>query len=134
MGVNFYDLDFCIEKELGLDVNEIFKQKGEEFFRNKESQILLNWQKSGVIATGGGVVLRPENINYLKSSDHVVIWLNPTWNVIRSRLVNSYRPLVLSRSENELFNLWGSRQHLYEDCADYIYEGRELNQLIDLIK
>ncbi|MCF7794156.1 MAG: shikimate kinase [Candidatus Cloacimonetes bacterium] len=131
--LDFYDLDCAIEKKAGLDVNDIFARKGEEYFRKLESKILLNWRKSGIISTGGGIVLETKNRDFLKKSQNKIIWLNPKWEIIRSRIVNSYRPLVLDRSEMELFSLWSERQPFYEECADILFEGTELKELIKLL-
>lgn len=133
LSLDFYDLDFEIEKKAGLDVNNIFALKGEEFFREIEAEVLQNWNQPGVIATGGGVVLKKENRDMLKKSANQVIWLNPRWEIIRSRIVNSYRPLVLNRSEMELYMLWSERLPFYRECAQVIFEGTELQDLIALL-
>lgn len=131
---NFYDLDCCIENQTELNVNEIFQQKGEDYFRRIESEILLSWNKEGVISTGGGVILQKQNRDFLKSEENLVIWLNPDWNIIRSRIVNSCRPLVLNRSEQELLQLWDDRRHLYQECADLIFTGTDLRELLEALK
>lgn len=126
----FYDIDREIEKKANLDVTGIFQQKGEEHFRELESEVLLNWNKDGVIATGGGIIESERNREFLKSKKNKIIWLNPSWEIIRSRIVNSYRPIVIERTEDELFELWDKRVHLYKECADLIYDGSSLEGLI----
>lgn len=130
--MDFFDLDFKIEKKVGMDVNEIFSTKGEKFFRQEESQLLLNWDKPGIISTGGGIVLAEKNREYLKSAEQV-IWLNPSWEIINSRLENSYRPLVLERTIDELHELWTQRYHLYQECTDLIFTGNDLQDLLKLL-
>ncbi len=130
--LDFYDLDYAIENEAALDVNNIFQKKGEKYFRQVESDILLNWMKRGVIATGGGVVLKEKNRDFLKSDEHKVVWLCPKWDVIYSRIANSYRPMVLDRTKDELFKLFCEREPLYEECADVTFAGTDLNELIRL--
>ena len=129
----FYDIDLEIEKKANLDVTEIFRQKGEEHFRELESEVLLNWDKDGVIATGGGIIESERNREFLKSEENKIIWLNPSWEIIRSRLINSYRPIVVERTEDELFKFWDKRVHLYKECADLIYDGSSLEGLIKKI-
>lgn len=121
----FYDIDLEIEKAVNMDVNKIFLEKGENFFRKKESEILLNWKNDGVIATGGGIICNEQNREFFKNPDHLVIWLNSSWEKIHSRLQNSYRPMVLNRSEEELFELFEKRLEFYEECADIIFYGHE---------
>ena len=126
----FYDIDLEIEKKVNLDVTGIFQQKGEKYFRKLESEVLLNWDKDGVVATGGGIIEAEINREFLKKEKHEVIWLNLSWEVIRSRIINSYRPIVIERTEDELFKLWDRRFHLYKECADLIYDGSSLEELI----
>jgi len=131
--LEFYDIDLEIEKKAELPVNEIFSDLGEPKFREIESEILLNWKKAGVVSTGGGIILNIKNREFLKKTDNQVIWLNPSWDVIRSRIANSYRPIVIQRTEDELFQLWDERQHLYKECADLIFEGSDLFELKKLL-
>ncbi|MCF7859483.1 MAG: shikimate kinase [Candidatus Cloacimonetes bacterium] len=128
---DFYDVDREIEQHAKLDVNDIFKLKGEKTFREIESKILKNWDKMGIISTGGGIVELPENRKIFQSKK--TIWLNPPWQIIKSRLLNSYRPLVLERSEDELYKLWYNRQDLYRECADIEFTKSEINDLLNLL-
>ena len=90
----FYDMDIEIEKQQHLKIKEIFKQKGEPFFRELESKLLLNWDNEGIIATGGGVVESNINREFLLSEDKIVVWLNPVWTRILKHLERSEkRPL-----------------------------------------
>ena len=129
----FYDIDLEIEKKANLDVNDIFKKMSEKHFRQIETEVLLHWNKPGVIATGGGIVEKEENRKFLKQELHKIIWLHTSWEIIRSRIVNSYRPIAVERTESELFTLWDQRLHLYKECADIVYTGNSLEELYDLI-
>jgi len=67
----FFDLDALIERECGESVSAIFARCGEEFFRSCESRILAQvaqTEGNAVIATGGGVVIKPENRSLIRSS------------------------------------------------------------------
>ena len=133
LNTRFFDIDLEIEKKLELQVNDIFSNLGEAKFREIESDILQNWKSNGVISTGGGIILDKKNRKILKKEDCKVIWLNPSWEVIRSRIVNSYRPIVLQRTEDELYQLWADRHLLYKKCADIIFEGNDVNELKKLL-
>ena len=73
---NFFDIDTCIEKDLGIKITEIFKYKGEQFFRDIEEKTSLNLlkKKDAVIALGGGAFMNKkirdevkfENLDQLK--------------------------------------------------------------------
>lgn len=132
--LNYYDIDLEIEKRVELDVNQIFKEKGEDYFRKIENQILLQWDRSGIISTGGGIIQNSQNRKFLIDETNLVIWLNPSWKKVKSRIINSYRPLVLNRSVDELFELYESRIPYYEECADLQYNGSQVEALADLIK
>jgi shikimate kinase len=130
---SFYDIDLEIEKKAALPVNEIFSIHGEKYFRKLESDVIQNWKIEGIIATGGGIVLDKKNREFLKQTRHKVVWLNPSWEIILSRIENSYRPIVLDRTNHELYRLWEERQIYYEECADIIFAGSELSELIDIL-
>ena len=131
LNLDFSDLDREIEKEAELDVNDIFKLKGEKIFRELEAGILRNWSKPGIISTGGGIIELQENRDIIKTKK--TIWLNPSWQIIRSRILNSYRPLALERSEDELFKLWDQRKVLYKQCADIEFTKSSLDDLLELL-
>ena len=131
LNIKFHDIDREIEREAKLDVNDIFKLKGEKVFRELESRVLKNWNKSGIISTGGGIVELQKNRDIIKIKK--TIWLNPSWQIIRSRILNSYRPLVLDRGENELYKLWDQRKELYRQCADIEFTKNSLDDLLDLL-
>lgn len=131
LNLDFHDIDREIEKKAELDVNDIFKLKGEKTFRELESEVLKNWNKPGIISTGGGIIELQENRNIIKTKK--TIWLNPSWQIIRSRILNSYRPLILERSEEELYKLWDQRKELYRQCADIEFTKSNLNDLIKLL-
>ena len=131
LNLDFSDLDREIEKEAELDVNDIFKLKGENIFRELEAAILRKWNKPGIISTGGGIIELRENRDIIKTKK--TIWLNPSWQIIRSRISNSYRPLALERSEDELYKLWDQRKELYKQCADIEFTKSSIDDLLELL-
>jgi len=129
--VAFYDLDGEIEKEQQMDINKIFKQKGEVYFRKKESEILLRSDINGVIATGGGIVESSINRKYLISDEHVVIWLNPEWSLILEHLKGSIkRPLYNDLSTEKILEIWEKRLELYKECADIVINDPNVDTLL----
>ncbi len=131
LNLDFHDIDREIEKEAELDVNDIFKLKGEKVFRELESRVLTNWNKQGIISTGGGIIELQQNRDIIKTKK--TVWLNPSWQIIRSRVLNSYRPLILERSEDELYKLWDQRKELYRQCADIEFTKSSLDDLLELL-
>ena len=86
LGREFTDTDSEIVARAGMEIPEIFRTKGEEGFRDIESEVLKDVvRRSGiVVATGGGAILREENVNALRQNCKVFFldrdpdWLTPT--------------------------------------------------------
>ncbi len=118
------DMDTFIEKQEGMTVREIFNEKGEAYFRGLETQAAKSLSESGnkIIATGGGVVLNPENMAYLKQNG-IVLFLDRSPEMILKRINLAKRPL-LAENQNHLFELDRKRRPLYEKYADLTVKGQ----------
>ncbi len=93
---DYIDLDDLIEDKEGMKIVEIFKLKGEAYFRKVEKEIVSNIssQAGKVIACGGGVVLDEENVKNLKNNG-LLICLRAKADVILERTKNyRHRPLL----------------------------------------
>ena len=89
------DIDHEIEKVAGNDIPSIFDEQGEESFRDYEAQVLMTTAglNDTVIPCGGGIVTRPENVEFLK--DQLTIWLDVSPAEAAARLEHSdHRPLL----------------------------------------
>jgi shikimate kinase len=92
----FFDTDALVEQVAGCSIAQIFAEQGEAHFRELETQVLA--QLSGytrlVIATGGGIVLRPKNWSYLHHG--LTVWLDVAPELIWQRLSRDpgQRPLL----------------------------------------
>lgn len=109
----FVDTDAEIELRAGKPIPQIFEQDGEEAFRRLETQVLADvTSRSGcVIATGGGVVTRPENHPLLKQNGRIVFLERPV-----ELLSRKGRPL--SSSEEAVRKLYAERLPLYLAVSD----------------
>ncbi len=122
----FLDTDEMIVKAEGMTINEIFAQKGEEYFRFLETQTLkeLGMQKNRfVLSVGGGTPLRAENRPFLHKAG-CVIYLKPSIDTLEKRLKNdTHRPL-LHQGEGTLLEkitrILEVRDPLYREAADVI--------------
>jgi shikimate kinase len=122
LGFDVLDTDKMIEESQSRSINEIFATEGEESFREMESLILgnlLGKTDRSVISTGGGIVIREENIKELKSIG-IVFWLDAGVDSILDRVSgNRDRPLLKTENPREkIVNLLSEREPLYERCAD----------------
>jgi len=94
LGYRFFDTDSVIERVAGQSIRQIFAT-GEAEFRQLETQVLaeLSAYTRLVIATGGGIVSRPQNWSYLRHG--LIIWINVPVEVLQSRLSqDTSRPLL----------------------------------------
>jgi len=131
----FHDLDDMIELQEGCSIKELFPLKGEAYFRQAESYLLLNLQEQGIIATGGGIVIKPENREFLNLNDKITIWLNPGWEILNKRLLETdMRPLTEQLDQDQLYDLWQKRLPLYKDCADIVVNDPDPEKLLRSLK
>lgn len=121
LGFKFVDVDELIERTTGMEISEIFSKFGEPRFRDIETEMIkLITQKTGqVIATGGGVVLRDENMELLKENG-VIFCLEAPENVIFERVKHTKnRPLLqVENPEEKIKELLQMRMPLYKK-ADF---------------
>lgn len=104
--VPFFDLDSVIEENEGKAITAIFAEKGEEYFRMLEKDVLYMLTESHenfVMATGGGTPCFFNNIDYMKSRG-TTIWINSSIDTLHNRLVKEkdQRPLVANIPDSEL--------------------------------
>lgn len=123
------DLDAEIERRERMKIQEIFRQRGENIFRDLESAALTQLldQDGLVVATGGGVLGRPENRTLIHSIG-CVVYLRTPFAVLQRRLKSSSeRPLVKEQPDwNALESLLLSRTPFYE-MADLIVDTNNKN-------
>ena len=127
---DYLDMDALIEKRLGMSITEFFAEKGEEAFRQIESEILADLlQRDQVVSTGGGVVISQRNRDLLKTnSDN--IYLKADFETLYHRIAadnDNQRPLFLNNSKEELAAIFQERQALYEEVASRILDVTELS-------
>lgn len=96
LNLTLIDADAEIEKEQGMTITNIFKKLGEPHFRDIEAAVIkrLSAMKSVVISTGGGAVLRRENIDNLRMNGLIIcLWADPE-TVLQRIKHDTSRPLL----------------------------------------
>ena len=121
----FFDMDNEIVARTGADIQWIFDMEGEEGFRARETRVLLELignDSSSVIATGGGIILRPENRAALKENGQV-IYLSATKEQLYERTrKDKNRPLLQVDNRREVIDqLVEKRDPLYREIADIVF-------------
>lgn len=96
LGYNFIDADDEIVKAEGMPITEIFAKKGEPYFRDLETKIIkeLSKRTNSVISTGGGAVLREENLSALREKGIIVLLTARAETIYQRTKGDSTRPLL----------------------------------------
>ena len=115
LNLKFIDVDNVIEKETGMKIKNIFKEKGENYFRNLEEKVTLKILKSNnnVISLGGGGFIN-EKIRKEVLNNNFSFWLNSEVKILLKRIKNSKkRPLAFNATDDEIINLIKKRSKIY---------------------
>ena len=127
LGVTFGDSDQVIEQRLGCSIRSYFDREGEEAFRDIEQQVLadlLAQRPYGVLATGGGAVLRPANRQALKTAQQVVYLRAFPEEILRRVKNDSKRPLLqVDDPLQKLRELFTQRDPLYRETAHCVVDA-----------
>lgn len=134
----FVDSDHVIEHQLGCSIREFFAREGEDIFRDVEQQVLddLTRTHHGVIATGGGAVLRESNRRHLHDRGQVVYLRSAPEDVYRRVRHDKARPLLqVDDPLARLRALFEARDPLYREAAHFVIEtGRpSASTLVNMI-
>ena len=142
MQLPFFDLDSVIIQKEQKSVAEIFYEKGEEYFRYLEKEILeelVLGEERFILSLGGGTPCFFNNIEFMKKNGKV-IWLNTSVDVLKQRLIKERmtRPMIKNVSEADLksyiIRKLGERKMYYEQADLMVHEeGIQLEPLIELL-
>jgi shikimate kinase len=121
-GLARIDTDEIVSSKFGLSIPEIFSMQGEERFRDSETETLrqLSPDRPSIIVTGGGIVLRPENVALLRRLG-IVVWLDADEETLFQRASRrGQRPLLQRPHPRKAFaELFRKRKALYRESADF---------------
>lgn len=130
LDMHFIDSDHEIQARTGVSIPTIFEIEGETGFRKREAQVIADLTKNTglVMATGGGVVLNPENRALLKANG-LVVYIDVSPEALCERIRHDKnRPLIqVADPLARLQELHAQRDPLYREVADMVVDGRRLN-------
>ena len=131
---NFVDTDSLIEQRCGMSIPDFFKTKGEQVFRQLETEVTreLSTCSSQVISTGGGLILNPENVAILNPVSHIFCLVASPEEVLRrvSKGNNGERPLLAGGSPLEtITSLLKKRKEAYNQFAQITTTGKTPTQV-----
>lgn len=137
LGYTFLDADDTLERAAGRTIPELFASEGEEGFRRLETQVLnqIACLQRLVVATGGGVVTRPENWGHLRQG--VVVWLDTPAPLLLERLQADPTPRPLLQTADpaaRLAELLDQRTPLYAQAdLRIVQDGRGPEAVADQV-
>jgi shikimate kinase len=126
----FFDLDTVITETEKKTIAEVFSEKGEEYFRYKEKEVLeelVNDHEEFILSCGGGTPCFFNNIEFMKRNGKVV-WLNTSIDILKDRLLKERmaRPLIRAIGDVQLkayiIRKLGERKIYYEQADVMVNE------------
>ena len=111
----FIDIDNLIEEQAGVSISELFKEKGEDYFRTLEQKITLEALKNigNVISLGGGGFIN-DKIRKEVLTNHFSFWLDWDISILHKRIKNSKkRPLAFKSTDLKIKQLIKKRSKIY---------------------
>ncbi len=136
LNLKLVDTDEEIVKKYGA-ICDIFATLGEPAFRNMETEVVKNVcaQSGLVVSTGGGCVLRAENVELFKNSGKIVYLLADLQTLTERVKNDNTRPLISGDSAVKLEKLLKERSPIYEACADLTVDtnGKSPKEIVENI-
>lgn len=133
----FIDTDVMVEEAEGISISELFRAKGEKYFRQCEARACADAaaMRGAVIATGGGAVLNGRNIDLLKATG-IIVYIERDISLILGADAEK-RPLFIS--ERHVRELYEARLPLYKRYADMTLINNDdpqitADRLLDLLE
>ncbi len=130
LGKDFRELDAEVEELEGMTIKEMVEQHGWDYFRDRETEIVKNAAigDNTVISTGGGVVIRSENMAALKETG-VCVYLRTPLNILLQRIGGEASKLPRLTNETtineEMSKVMEGRAPMYEEAADEIVDTEQ---------
>lgn len=134
------DIDELIVQEEKMSIEEIFKSKGEEYFRVVETEMIdrVSSLENQIISTGGGAILREINMFKLRNNGYIILLMGKIQTIVdnlnKSKIV---RPLLNNKINlyEDVKKLYSSRINLYRSTADMIIDvdNKDLSGVCDEI-
>ena len=134
LGMEEVETDELIIGQEGMPITQIFAEKGEPYFRQVETQVILRLQdRSGlIISCGGGVAMRQENVDNLRRGSRIVLLTASPETILKRVGHSTDRPLLNGHMNVEYISeLMEKRRPFYEAAADITVatDGRSADQI-----
>jgi len=138
LAIEFIDTDSAIEVSYGHKISDIFVDKGEEFFRDLEFNVLGQslMIENCVLSLGGGAPIAQRAQDLLKSADAPIFFLDVSLAVAAPRVgFNRDRPLLLGNPRAQWQSLAETRRPIYESLASFVIkvDAMSVEEVVDAI-
>ena len=137
-GMDTIEMDQVIVEREGMSISDIFAEKGEPYFRDVETKLLveIQSQENKVVSCGGGAALREQNVLEMKKSGYIV-FLTATPETILERVKDDdARPLLRGNKNVDFIReMLDKRKPKYEAAADIVVEtdGKDVKKICEEI-
>jgi shikimate kinase len=136
--IDFIDTDVAIEASYGHKISDIFVDKGEEFFRDLEFDVLGQslMIENCVLSLGGGAPIAQRAQELLKSANTPIFFLEVSLAVAAPRVgFNRDRPLLLGNPRAQWQSLAETRRPIYESLASFVIkvDAMSVEEVVDAI-
>lgn len=128
--MDIVEMDELISDRQRMSIPEIFEKYGEEYFRNLETNLLIELQKTSrtIISCGGGAAMRSQNVSEMKKNGYVVLLTADAKTILERVKENDDRPLLKNHKNVEyIAELMEKRREKYETAADLIVQTDKKN-------
>lgn len=129
--LEFIDTDFLIEHLENMTITDIFRLRGEKYFRIKEKEILkdLKMKEDCIIDTGGGMPIYEDNMKILQTIGCTIFLDTPLEILIQRAKECSDRPLVKNNPEKDIVGLYKKRYNIYKRAKIHIVPHGNLESI-----
>lgn len=121
--MDIVEMDQVIAEREEMSISDIFETYGEEYFRNLETELLIEMQakKNTVISCGGGVALRERNVREMKENGRVILLTADPDTILKRVKDSDERPLLNGNKNVEFIaKMMETRREKYEAAADIV--------------
>lgn len=135
-GLDFVDADQYLEEKEGEKISEIFSEKGEAYFRDRETAYIkeLSRRNGIVLSLGGGAVLRPENVSAVKQTGLLIHLDTPFYRILKNLSYSNNRPLLDKPDKQaETRRLYNARKAIYHRVSDVSVRSPKLGEVLDKV-
>lgn len=120
----FYDMDEYITQKEKMEIPRIFAEKGEKYFRERETAAIRELAETGgVVACGGGAMLKKENAE-IAAENGIAVYIEVPFDICYSRIAgDTNRPIVMNNTRDELELIYESRVPVYKENSGITVSG-----------